>query len=609
MAYSAVQLLSVSGILQNDGLGVAESLTDRLDGIQDTETVPGKLRRVAIHSSVSSAVITAMRDTLPGLCLVAPSGVLASSFLAVTDVTNSVRNRADVLFQRGVTGFLNVLSTATTSAQTSREVLGALHSLNTGGFKGVAPDIKNHIDLATGGITSKFGPYAQGSQAYLKASGLLTDTTVVTTPADVKRSIVAVADGILNLGTLYNFLDLASIGTPAGLMTSLYKQGLLKTDLIATFLADGVDVTNLSKTSDSAITSCLAKITGDALQRIIVGTNIQLPTGISLNTGADLLKAEKLLSAAAVDAIPGASLTGLAAQLISLNITFSTVNDIISTLRNLEIPDFPALMAMNSPVPGVDVDFLTQALAIGTGEFGAATLEEIIGTPCGYIHNDALDSLALAYSSIGSLAQMIAVGEAADALYAVYAASGTVTTEETDLIAALTTLKAVTIYRSYFETMDQAVTDMINQITTEVVNCTKTGVDVYATMPGAINTVLTALTLPALGADPNNIGAGKMLVKLAKDNKYGQAIRASLLQGQNELVLKRIGARTIGIPDVSKLSKEIRTAGGQGLTLQQKENVTTDARERGLDIANALSNAALYGYDNKYYVSRGYPSA
>jgi hypothetical protein len=115
--------------------------------------------------------------------------------------------------------------------------------------------------------------------------------------------------------------------------------------------------------------------------------------------------------------------------------------------------------------------------------------------------------------------------------------------------------------------------------------------------------------LPQFGVDTESTGIATMLLNMITDDKYGQALRAVLQQGQNEQVLKTIGAGTIGIIDVDQKALEVRSLTGAGLSQKQRENVIEDARGRGLDIENALSNAATYGYNNQYYVSRGFPSA
>lgn len=611
MTYSAVQLIAVSGVLQNNGIGVANSLTSRLNAIEDTTTLTGKLHRVVAHDSASTAVKNAARSILPGLCLVAPDSYTSlAAVVTPLDVTGSIRRRAQTLFQRGNNGFIGILSSAASSAASSREILGSLYALETNGFKGAAPDVANHIDLATGGLTSKFGPLAKGSQAYIKASGLLgTGASITTSPTDIKRSIVNVAEAISNMGTLYDFQDLTTVGTPIGLLSSLNKQGLIKTDLISQFENDGVDINNLSNSSSTILTSVLERITGTQLQRIVSAVGLTIPAGNILNTGADLLRADKIFTAAAVDAIPGGTIESMAKQLISLGVIFSNTRDLVYMMQNIIIPDNPLLFEQNVPVLTADADSIKAAIPTGTGEFGSALLEELVGTPAGYVHNDAIDDIFIALQSFASLAEAIDLGTAADTLFNVYNTSGTVASEETDFVAALTALKDKTAYTSYFETMDTAISAIVDRLVLEDQNCTKTGIDIYATVPGSWGVALAGLSFPQFGLDLSNVGVGNMLEQLATDNRFGQAIKASLIQGKNEQTLRKAGLGHVGIADISKLSRATNASAGAGLTLLQKENVSSDARERGLDIENALANASTYGYDNQYYMNRGYPSA
>jgi hypothetical protein len=73
--------------------------------------------------------------------------------------------------------------------------------------------------------------------------------------------------------------------------------------------------------------------------------------------------------------------------------------------------------------------------------------------------------------------------------------------------------------------------------------------------------------------------------------------------------LSTAGINPVGIANVSAVAKTVAAQGGGGLTPQQTENVTAEARARNANISAALTNAALYGYNNQYYVNLGYPSA
>jgi ribosome maturation protein Sdo1 len=112
-----------------------------------------------------------------------------------------------------------------------------------------------------------------------------------------------------------------------------------------------------------------------------------------------------------------------------------------------------------------------------------------------------------------------------------------------------------------------------------------------------------------LGADNFNIGTRDYFNQLATDDIYGDAVKSSLLAGPNNLVLNSAGVNPVGVANIDSVAKTVLAKGGGGLTPQQRENVIAEARARNANIDAALTNAALYGYNNQYYVNLGYPNA
>ena len=149
----------------------------------------------------------------------------------------------------------------------------------------------------------------------------------------------------------------------------------------------------------------------------------------------------------------------------------------------------------------------------------------------------------------------------------------------------------------------------LTQIQTELTNCSLSGTDIYSTQPGATNTLLSTLSFPTFGVDADRIGISNMLLACTTKDIYGEAIQSILLQGKNEQALKAVGGKSIGVPTVAQVTKIYRAQTGGDLSVQQKENIIDYARNNSLDVAEAITNAALYGYDNVFYTSRGYPSA
>jgi len=611
MAYTAQQLIAVSGFLQNTGIGVSDSLLTALGSAQSITTLSGKLRRVANHPSASAAVILSLRTNLPGLSLTAPISITSAHVgVSLLDPTDSVRGRATLLFARGVSGFLTALSQSSSACQASRNILGAVYSFETGSFQSIGPNIKTHSDLVTAGITGRFGPLAANTQDNLRASTLYSGNSPLdSSPATIKTSITAIADGILKLGSLYDWGDLENFGTPLGLTKSLLKQGLINIEIRNLFAQQGIDLNYVEDANKAILGQVLSQITGTNLEKIIYGTNLQLSSGTVINTAADLLEADKVLPSRAVSAIPYGTLYSLAQQLIGLNVISTDPTAIATALKNVIIPDHPTLQNQIHPLEVADGNIIKAYLPTGSGEFDSPLIQEMIGTPSGYIFTDALSEIALIQTTIASSSQYIALAAAADALYAIYTAGTSATTAEATLVSAVSALASVSDYQDNLALANTQITKIITQLTLEITNCELAGIDVYSYSPGSISTVLALLSFPTIGTDPYNSGVRKLLYSMLTNDKYGEAVQAVLLQGQNDNALKSIGVSTVGIPDIPKLSKELSAQSGKGLTIQQQQNVIEYARRNGLDQNSALANAAFYGYDNQFYVSRGFESA
>ena len=609
MSYSAAHLLVISGISQNKGLAVSADLIASINVIQSTSIVSGQLRAVAVHPSASPAMITTLRTQVPGLSLIAPVSTVLPTGVTV-DVTGSVIKRANIFFSRGVLGFLGLFNIAVNSCQTSRDVLGSLYTFQSRGFKSISPGSNSHTDLITGGITSRFGPLAIGADDYIKASTLYTGGPAITrSPKDIQSSISAVADAITGIGSLYNFRDLQTFGTPAGLISSLNQQGLLN-NIVAQALRDqGVNLNALATANDNILIGILKTIKGSDLQKIITATGLVVPTSQKITDASQLLQASSIMNSNAVSAIPGGSLTGLAQQLIGLNLVFSNTKQLSTAFKNVTIPDIPALSELTQPIPDNDITIIESAVPVGSGQFGSALIQELIGTPGGFVHTDAAKQIAFTVNSIAAQTEVQAVSDAAVALLVIYNAGGNATAAEATLTSAIATLVADVVYTVGLATLTTQISNMISQLQLEIANCDLAGLDIYSSIPGVTNAVLRSSVIPSLSPDPNQIGVNLYLRSLVTDDIYGQSVYSILIQGLNANALKSVTSISVGIPDVTEASQKLGASTGAGLTAAQRDNVIDYARNHNLDLATALENAALFGYNNSFYVSRGYASA
>jgi hypothetical protein len=95
-----------------------------------------------------------------------------------------------------------------------------------------------------------------------------------------------------------------------------------------------------------------------------------------------------------------------------------------------------------------------------------------------------------------------------------------------------------------------------------------------------------------------------------KNSIYGEALLVSLLEGRNQSRMSSVGMRDNITADATAiLGAKILANSKKDLTPEQIENITNYARSQGKDPAAAVSNSKLFGYQNSFYVSKGYPEA
>ena len=610
MAYSATQLIAISGIIQNRGLAVSSDLVTAITNLQSPAYLTGQLRQLAINPATPSAVVTAMRTSIPGLSLTAPiTFTNLPNSISTVDVTQSVINRANVFFKQGVIGFLSILNTALNASQTAREVLGSLYVYQVNGFAGATPTTTSHTDLVTSGVTSRFGPLAVGSRDYLEASSLYSGGPAITTnPVDIQNSITEVANAISNLGTLYDFQNLLTFGTPAGLLINLNNQGLVPASAVAQLAAQGITFNNIQSANTNILVGVLENITGNNLQKIVTATGLILPVSASLNNAGQLLDANYVMANTAVNAIPGGTLISLAQQLIGLNFNYSSTSQLVKALKSVQVPQLNALQLLTEPIPAADITVLEKSVPTGSGEFGSALIQEMIGTPGGFVHIDSADQILLGVGAVSSQSEFLNLSSTATALLTAINTGSGIGAAQTAFLNAITTVATDSKYSAIIANTNSRIADMITQLELELTNCTLAGLDIYATVPGLTNAALSSGALPSIGTDPNKLGVVPFLTSLVTNDIYGEAFAAVLLQGQNNKALNAIGASNTSVPDVNQAAVLLAATTGAGLTQPQRDNVIDYARNHSLDINTALENAALFGYNNNFYISQGYPS-
>ena len=120
-----------------------------------------------------------------------------------------------------------------------------------------------------------------------------------------------------------------------------------------------------------------------------------------------------------------------------------------------------------------------------------------------------------------------------------------------------------------------------------------------------------AANLPKYGVDKQQMGFRDTFTGIADKNSIvGEAITVALLEGRNQARMNSVGMQDNITADATAiLGAKILANSKKDLTPQQIENISDYARKQGKDPAQAVSNSKLFGYQNTFYVSKGYPAA
>lgn len=495
---SPTMLIAADGITSGQGLAVNRTLTATLSSFDSNEMV-------TLYTNVRTA-LTGAGVTVPDV----PSylnGKISST--SETSITAAVTTAANAIAPN--TGkFISNFVSADSFAQTSFTWLGAMSDMGTKSFDSFGMGVTKFSEMVSGGLGTVFAAKAGASADFTSLSSALT-----------------------KFGSAFDSSDLQKMFDPAGFVKNLQKQGLGNVGGLADSLtAAGLDPNDLGSANPDVIKQALATVTGSDLQKIISQTKIVLPTNHTVTTAADLLDATKIVSPAELAAIPGGTLDGLSNALTNMGGKFKSVAAIATTLAATKIPSLKHLDALPSPLPSSVASSFAGKMGTGGGPFGNPTISDIIGTAAGYKHTDAFTTLVANHAAILATSQGQALKSAATALIADPSNAATLATF-TSAQLAITSATDPVLAKLVSDCAD-AVTASSTQLATESSNQSKAGLVVSAaTTPNAAQLLAFANKLPTFGIDKQKAGYNYILSQMATDDQYGEAIVASLSEGQN----------------------------------------------------------------------------
>lgn len=635
MNYTPAKLLCISAFTQNRGLQISPIMLGLLNQVESRNTITGDLAWIRQQSLVDSGVLSAINANAQGLSLQAPSYPRFANLPYVygqgswtykpedevdgTNVTQAIRNRATYIMENGVSSFMGVFGSIVSECTTSFDLSGALSA--TDKFSDLSPGISNYTDLISGGLTSKFG-----------ARSINKNSTV----SETKNSIRDLSLGLKGMGDLYEFNEPDSLGDPISLTKTLMNKGLVSsTTLLKRLMDDGININDLDNADSLKVQNALSSLKDSELKKVTSALNVTVPVGINLTDGRDLLNIKKLMPSNAVNSIKNGSFETLRESIKEYGTNFKDNSDFIGIMQNTEVTDFPSLNSLSKPLPPEDVTIIKNNMAKGMGVFGNPTVWDMIGTVVGYIHNVELKKILDYLKDLNNSSLSSAITNYASALEQYQTDLEIYNTDLSDYNIALAQyllnpigdppvspiapivpsgeaselVNQLNNYANHasFGGIDESVAKMLDQLMLEVNNCHVGGIDIRMQSDGS--PIANVLSLGEYGKDRNNLGTFGFLCAMIVPDRYGESIKAVMVEAKNSELMNKVGIRPLTLPDASDTANEIYAKTGNTLSSIQKQNIISHAKSKNLNVEDALANATLYGYNDEYYQSLGYPSA
>ena len=367
------------------------------------------------------------------------------------------------------------------------------------------------------------------------------------------------------------------------------------------------------------------------VQTVITVMEIKVPNGVTIRNLGDLVDSNKMLPPGLRAMAPNGDMRALNGPIGNMGGSYKDSASLGKFIGQTEIPSYPQLDAQKTPLTTAQIEALAPTIGygaisapsidgiapppLGTGPIGNPTVTDLMGSASGkgYTDNykkintahdsimnsqvgqDLYNKLKLIYETDKTPPYNVSPGEVIE-LDSIITEFNQAVKDDPKIKAAQAAM-AASIFQGVRETslQSQAGMDILNPPT-------------IASPNGVLG---MAANLPKYGVDRQEMGFRDTFTGIADKNSiYGEALLVSLLEGRNQSRMSSVGMRdNITADPTTILGAKILANSKKDLTPQQIENITDYARSQGKDPAQAVSNSKLFGYQNSFYVSKGYPAA
>ena len=541
---SAAQAVSAAGMSVGTGLAPAAALNNSIASVVATSPIAAAQAATAaaqqgvldgsISQSALNAVSTMGADIAPGLSGVIPSD--AQSVLGTGQLTDVIQGHAAEIMGNGdLGGFAQNFGSVSGIAAMGSSFMGAI----TGAAAGLGNSLGSVVDLATSGL-SKLGNLGSlaGDLGSLGKFGDLANTGM---------------SGLMSAGSIAGQLIGNGLGGVGNLATNLANQGISGAAALGSFANQG------------AIQGILDKVSGPQLDTMQNLMGSAVPGISNLGQLTDITKALPNASSSLPEGVT--DFGGFSKELNGIGNfrNVSNLGNLGGMMASVEMPEnFKHINEPGSLVTQFDVGVMSDTVTggfPGSGPNGSLTVKDMIGTAAGYVHDESLPKVALGINQLqdlghtqrltelyghitstvqgqygtGNEIRVPGVGMFTDRSSAVIGITQQVEGEMTSIMTTSDTriLDAATM-------VDENHRASANQVMIEKKRLKANGVNLTDFSPMNTSSIMSfAQQLPQLGV--SQYDTGEYIERCATDDRYGEAIRLSMIEGRNQQVFANYG--------------------------------------------------------------------
>jgi len=530
-------------------------------------------------------------------------------------VSGQASAQASQIMGSGTSGVQNFSTTLNQSAGYGSASLGwhaAIQQYQGKKFDDFGLQNKSYQDIGSGGLTGHF-------------SGLKTS------PGGAQGGFQDLGSFVNGMGKGIDVSKLNDVFGPAQLVLRLRKNGLSSLGAVDANLATlNIFTDEQVKKADYKIIRRTLDLASDSyvVDTVISSLEIKIPNGVKINNLGDLVDSNKMLPPSLRKLAPSGNLSDLNGPMGNMGGQFNSSTQLGKFFGQAEVPSYPKLDAQKQPLTEAQIAALAPTIGygnlpavegvaapIGTGPIGNPTITDMLGSASGTGFTDNYKKINAAHDKImnSQIGQ-----DLYNKLKLIYEAD----TTPPFMVSAGEVIELDSIIKDFnkrvkddpeIKAAQTAMVGSIMQLARSDALLPQAGINLssppaVSSMSGVLN---MAGNLPKYGVDKQQMGYNKTFTGVAdKDSIVGEAIMVSLLEGRNQARQTSVGVRdNITADPLQILGTKIATNASRDLTEQQKANIIDYAKKQGKDPSQALSNSKVFGYQNSFYVSKGYPDA